>query len=316
MSVWAVGRRNTLPEAMRRWGWSLVVVLWLFGVRDTFRAASDTRSELALHFLDVGQGDAAALRTPAGRWVLIDAGPKSERADAGRRVVIPFLLRHRVRELTLAFVSHAHADHLGGLLSVLNRFPPDMVVEPGELVADSLYYEFLGQLATGAIPWHRGRRGERFTLDSVRFTILHPDPSWSGWGDDVNENSLVLLVEYRAFQALFAGDAGFPAEHEILPRARPVDLLKVGHHGSKGSTGADWLRALEPDAAVLSVGRNNYGHPSPETLDRLGRRRVGVWRTDKDGTVAVTTDGRRMTVTSRDRSVSYDVGDNSVNSEQ
>jgi competence protein ComEC len=307
VSLWAVGRRNTLAEAMRRWSWSLVAALWLLGVKETFSNASDTGSELALHFLDVGQGDAAVLRTPAGRWVLVDAGPKTERADAGRRVVVPFLLRHGVRELTMAFVSHAHADHLGGLLSVLNRFRSGIVVEPGELVADSLYYDFLDELATGAIPWHRGRQGERFTVDSVSFTILHPDPAWSGWGEDVNEDSLVLLIEYRAFQVLFAGDAGFPAEHEMLTRTRPVDLLKVGHHGSRGSTGAGWLRALEPEAAVISVGRNNYGHPSPETLGRLRGHRVAVWRTDQDGTVAVTTDGSRMTLRSRGRTATYDV---------
>jgi competence protein ComEC len=117
----------------------------------------------------------------------------------------------------------------------------------------------------------------------------------------------VLLIEYRAFQVLFAGDAGFPAEQEMLTRTRPVDLLKVGHHGSRGSSGSDWLNALRPDAAVLSVGRNNYGHPSPETLVRLRRRAVEVWRTDQDGTVAVTTDGRQMTIRSRDRSEIYDV---------
>ncbi|HET6836947.1 MAG TPA: DNA internalization-related competence protein ComEC/Rec2 [Gemmatimonadales bacterium] len=307
VSLWAVGRHNTLVEAARRWSWSLVGALWLFGIRDTFSAVSDTGSELALHFLDVGQGDAAVLRTPAGRWVLIDAGPRTDRADAGRRVVVPFLLRQRVRELTLAFVSHAHADHLGGLLSVLDRFPSGMVVEPGELVPDSLYHTFLDELATAAIPWHRGRRGERFTLDSVSFTIIHPDPAWSGWGDDVNEDSLVLLIEYRSFQVLFAGDAGFPAEHEMLRHTRPVDLLKVGHHGSRGSTGSDWLMALQPEAAVLSVGRNNYGHPSLETLDRLRRHRVAVWRTDQDGTVEVSTDGWQMTLRSRGRTARYDV---------
>jgi competence protein ComEC len=181
------------------------------------------------------------------------------------------------------------------------------VVEPGELVADSLYYQFLDELAIGKVLWHRGRRGERLTLDSVSFTILHPDAAWSGWGEDVNEDSLVLLIEYRSFQVLFAGDAGFPAEREMLRAARPVDLLKVGHHGSRGSTGSDWLGALQPEVAVLSVGRNTYGHPAPETLDRLRRHRAAVWRTDQDGTVAVTTDGWQMRVRSKQRTVVYDV---------
>jgi competence protein ComEC len=247
------------------------------------------------------------LRTPAGHWVLIDAGPASDRGDAGRRVVVPFLLRHGARELTVAFVSHAHADHLGGVPSVLERFRAGIVIEPGEPVADPLYHGFLDELATEVIPWRRGRRGDRFVLDSVQFTILHPDRDWSGWGEDINEDSLVLLVEYGSFQALFAGDAGFPAERELRNRTRPVDLLKVGHHGSRGSTGGEWLDSLRPLAAVVSVGGNNYGHPSPETLERLRRRRIAVWRTDRDGSVTVTTDGRRMTIEAKEHSATYDV---------
>ena len=307
VSLWAVGRRNTLSEAVRRWSWSGVAALWAILLWSSIPVAAHSGSKLALHFLDVGQGDGAVLRTPRGRWVLIDAGPVSDRGDAGRRVVVPFLLRHQVRRLDLAFVSHAHADHLGGVPSVLNRFSTGMVIEPGELVPDPLYYGFLDELASSAVAWHAGRQGERYTLDSVRFTVLHPDPTWSGWGDDVNEDSLVLLIEYGEFQAVLAGDAGFPAEREMRGRTRRVDLLKVGHHGSRGSTGEEWLDSLRPRAAVLSLGYNNYGHPSPETLDRLRRRRVSVWRTDQDGTVAVTTDGRQMTVQSRGRTETYDV---------
>ncbi|MEP7227110.1 MAG: hypothetical protein ABI785_07095, partial [Gemmatimonadales bacterium] len=148
---------------------------------------------------------------------------------------------------------------------------------------------------------------ERFDLDGVAFTVLHPDPAWHGWGEDVNEDSLVLLVEYGAFQALFAGDAGFPAEAEMRNRTRAVDLLKVGHHGSRGSTGDEWLDSLRPSAAVISVGRNKYGHPSSPTLARLRRHRVEVWRTDRDGPIAVMTDGMQMTVQSKGRSTTYDV---------
>ncbi|HSB52847.1 MAG TPA: hypothetical protein VLD58_00750, partial [Gemmatimonadales bacterium] len=121
-------------------------------------------------------------------------------------------------------------------------------------------------------------------------------PGWAGWGQDVNEDSVVLLVEYGRFQALFAGDAGFPAEADLRGRVGPVDLLKVGHHGSRGSTGEEWLDSLRPAVAVISVGRNDYGHPAPATLARLTAHRVRLWRTDRDGTVSVTTDGGQMRV--------------------
>jgi competence protein ComEC len=306
VSLWAIGRRNTLAEALRRWSWAAVTALWT-GLLWGWAGSADTGSGLALHFLDVGQGDGAVLRTPAGSWVLIDAGPRSDHGDAGRRVIIPFLASQRARGLAVAFVSHAHADHLGGVLSVLDRFRPEIVIEPGEQFADPLYHGFLGELAEQSVPWHPGRRGERFTLDSVDFTILHPDPGWAGWGEDLNEDSLVLLIEYGAFEVLFAGDAGFPAEAEMRGRTRRVDLLKVGHHGSRGSTGDEWLDSLRPRAAVISVGHNNYGHPSRETLDRLHRHHVTVWRTDQDGPVSVMTDGKQMTVRSRERTTRYDV---------
>jgi competence protein ComEC len=309
VSLWAIGRRNTLAEAARRWSWAGLATLWIGGLWVWAPDSGDAGSGLTLHFLDVGQGDGALLRTPAGRWVLIDAGPRNDRFDAGRRVMVPFLMRQGAPGLAVAFVSHAHADHLGGVPSVLDRFHAGMVIEPGDQVADPLYYEFLDELAAESIAWHRGRRGERFTLDSVRFTILHPY-EWSRWGEDLNEDSLVLLVEYGGFQALFAGDAGFPAEAEMRGRTRAVDLLKVGHHGSRGSTGDEWLDSLRPSAAVISVGRNNYGHPSPITVARLLRHRVAVWRTDLDGAVTVTTDGKLMTVKAGDRSATYDVGEN------
>ena len=307
--LWAMGRRNTLAEAARRCGWGCVGMLGLGLLRGWTPAAADGGSGFSLHFLNVGQGDGAVLRTPAGRWILIDAGPISDAGDAGRRVVIPFLTRHGARNLALAIVSHAHADHLGGVPSVLERFPAAEVIEPGEQVADPLYYRFLDELSAEAIPWHVGRRGEHFTLDSLDFTILHPDRSWSGWGEDLNEDSLVLLIEYHDFQVLFAGDAGFPAEQEMRSRIRHIDLLKIGHHGSRGSTGDEWLDSLRPTGAIISVGQNKYGHPAPETLNRLRKHHVAVWRTDQDGTVTVTTDGRRMTVHSLHRATTYEVGD-------
>jgi competence protein ComEC len=310
LSLWAIGARNTLAEAIRRWSWVGVATLWIGTLWVWAPASADAGSGLALHFLDVGQGDGAVLRTPLGRWIVIDAGPRNDRSDAGRRVVVPFLARGGARELALAFVSHAHADHLGGMPAVLDRFHAGMVIEPGDQVADPLYYEFLDELAAESMAWHRGRRGERFTLDSVRFTILHPY-EWSRWGEDLNEDSLVLLVEYGAFQALFAGDAGFAAEAEMRGRTRAVDLLKVGHHGSRGSTGDEWLDSLRPKMAVISVGRNTYGHPASETLARLLKHRVDVWRTDRDGEVTVTTDGRHMTVKAGGRSEMYDVTQNS-----
>ncbi len=309
LALWAMGDRNTIGEAGRRAGWAGTALLWAGLLHGLGSGSADGDRELALHFLDVGQGDGAVLRTPGGRWVLIDAGPSGERSDAGRRVVAPFLTRKGARGLAVVVLSHAHADHLGGIPSVLKRFPAGVVIEPAALVADPLYGDFLKSLAASRTAWHSARTGERFVLDGVDFTVLHPDPKWAEWGEDVNEDSVVLLVEYGRFQALFAGDAGIPAEAALRKRLMPVDLLKVGHHGSRGSTGDDWLTVLRPKAAIISVGRNEYGHPAPETLRRLAAHQVEVRRTDLDGTVSVTTDGRRMTIQWARETRTYDVAE-------
>ena len=307
LALWVMAIRNTPGEAARRLGWICTVVAWGALGRAVLTGSPASDAGLALHFLDVGQGDAAVLRTPSGHWVVVDAGPASEGSDAGRRVVAPFLERQGVRNLALIVVSHAHADHLGGVPALLARFRTGVVLEPGALVADQRYTAFLAELRTKGVRWHPAQGHERFTLDGVTFSVLHPVPGWAGWEEDVNEDSVVLLVEYGAFQALLSGDAGFPAEEAMAGRLRPVDLLKVGHHGSRGSTGDGWLAALRPRVAVISVGRNDYGHPSPPTLARLSRHGVEVRRTDLEGTISVTTDGTRMTIRSRGRTATYDV---------
>jgi competence protein ComEC len=268
---------------------------------------ADSDGRLALHFLDVGQGDGAVIRTPGGRFVVVDAGPRSERLDAGRRVVAPFLTRKRAGRLAAVVISHAHADHVGGATSVLERFSAEVVLEPGAVFEDPGYARFLGVVAAGGIPWRPARPGDAFTLDGVRFTLMHPDTAWSGWGEDLNEDSLILCVEYGGFRALFPGDAGFAAERHLAGRIGPVSLLKVGHHGSRGSTGEDWLAELQPRVAVVSVGANNYGHPAPETLARLARSGADLRRTDREGTVTVLTDGAVMTVSSRGGETRYDL---------
>ncbi len=295
LCLWIRGRANTVAEAWRRVLWVGVVGLWApLGVGLLSRPAGNHR--LALHFLDVGQGDGAAIRTPGGRWVLVDAGPRTDRFDAGQRRVIPFLLRHRAESLDLVMVSHAHADHLGGIPAVLERFPVARAVEPGLAVADPLYLEFLEAVEQRGIAWQPARAGQRIEIDGVGFSILHPDTLWPGWAEDLNEDSVVLLVEYGAFQAVLAGDAGRPVEALLGGRVGPVDVLKVGHHGSAGASGQAWVRELQPKVAVVSVGQNRYGHPAPEVMARLGAEGVTVWRTDRDGVVTIETDGRTMEV--------------------
>ncbi|HJQ66477.1 MAG TPA: DNA internalization-related competence protein ComEC/Rec2 [Gemmatimonadales bacterium] len=279
---WVVAARIAFIAALSAWG-------SLF-----FRAPRDRDGVLTVHFLDVGQGDAAVLRTPAGHWALIDGGPRTPQGDAGRRVVLPFLRRHGVNALSLVVATHGDADHLGGLPAVIEALPPAVVLEPGEPLGRPLYLEFLADVERDRARWHPARAGDRVELDGVTFQVLSPDSAWMTQPVDVNEHGVVLLVSYGATRLLFMADAGLPVEARLAGRVGRVDLLKVGHHGSRTATSEEWLDELSPARAVVSVGAHNtYGHPTPEVLERLGRHHVETLRTDRLGTITLTTDGQR-----------------------
>jgi competence protein ComEC len=309
VAAWGGWGGTTRWEAGRRLGLALAVLTWASVFAGSVRRLPDSARGLTLHFLDVGQGDATAIRTPGGRWILIDAGPSNGRTDAGRRIVAPFLGRQGASAVALAILSHAHADHVGGLQAILDREPVGEVLEPGRLTEEKEYLALLDRLEQDRIPWRVVRDSARFELDGVRFTVLHPSASWAGWEEDLNEDSAVLLVEYAGFRGLFAGDAGLPAEARLRGRVGRVDLLKVGHHGSRGATGNDWLAELHPRVAIISSGRGNrYGHPHPETLDRLAGAGAEIWRTDMNGTITVQVDSGGMTAEGRGRRAAWPNG--------
>jgi len=286
------------------WLWNSPRRPWLIAARvafvstvfvtTTFRdviSLDDCRC-LTVHFLDVGQGDAAALRTPNGRWIVIDGGPRTPEWDAGRRVVVPFLRGQGVGRVAVLVATHGDADHLGGLPAVVEAFDPELVLEPGEPLGRPLYLEFLAGVEASGARWHPARAGDRVEVDGVVLEVLSPDSLWLRLPLDVNEHGVVLRVRYGTVRLLFQADAGLPVESRLVGTVGRVDLLKVGHHGSRSATSDEWLDELEPRTAVISVGRhNNYGHPAPDVLARLARHGVTVFRTDQSGTITFSTDG-------------------------
>ena len=313
-ALWIVGRRNTGRRAALRLGWLAGAVGVMSLVPLGKLVAPHEGPGLSLHFLNVGQGDAALIRTPAGRWILVDAGPAGSPTmgtgagpdrDAGRDVVLPFLVRRGVRRLAAFVLSHAHLDHGGGAPAVLAEIPAELILEPAEPVVEPRYLELLQLAADRGMRWQPARAGDSLVVDGVQLRVLHPDTAWSGWRSDLNDDSVVLLVRFESFQAVLAGDLGVRAESLLAGRVGTIDLLKVGHHGSAGSTGVPWLAELSPRAAVISVGANRYGHPAPAALARLADAGAEVWRTDRDGTISVTVEDTTMTVRGRRTSRVY-----------
>ena len=293
------------------WLWNSPRRPWLIAARvalvttvlvaTTFRdvVTLDACRCLTVFFLDVGQGDAAALRTPNGRWIVIDGGPRTPERDAGRRVVVPFLRDQGVGRVAVVVATHGDADHLGGLPAVVEAFPPELVLEPGEPLGRPLYLEFLAGVEASGARWHGARAGDRVEVDGVVLEVLSPDSLWLRLPLDVNDHGVVLRVTYETVHLLFQADAGLPVEGRLAGTVGRVDLLKVGHHGSRTATSDEWLDELAPREAVISVGRNNhYGHPAPQVLERLARHGVAVFRTDRNGTITFSTDGHGARVRS------------------
>lgn len=295
LAAWLlINGRATIREAGRRAAWGAVTAGWIWLVIAVGSVRESGR--LTLDFLDVGQGDAIAIRTPHGRWVVVDAGPAGTGSDAGRRIVVPHLRRHGARRVDLFVLSHAHRDHVGGASAIARAMPVGLALEPGITFADEAYLEWLGVVREEGTRWRVARAGETWTIDGVAFRVLHPASAWDGSGIDLNEDSIVLEVRYGDFVTVLTGDAGIPAEAAWAAEVAGATVLKVGHHGSRGATGDSLLERLHAQAAIISLGRNRYGHPAPETLARLARAGVPVWRTDAGGTVHVSTDGHAVEV--------------------
>ncbi|MEE9208229.1 MAG: DNA internalization-related competence protein ComEC/Rec2 [Gemmatimonadota bacterium] len=247
------------------------------------------RGETLLCTLDVGQGDAAVLRTERGHWALFDTGPPS----AGP-VITRFLTQNGAREIDLLILSHPDVDHLGGAADVFRQFTVRRVLDGGRPLAKLAYGQFLAQVELEGATWLRVTAGDRFRLDNVAITILAPGPlefDSPGRPRTANESSVVFrLTTDDGFRYLNTGDASAKLEADILARwprdSVQADLLKVGHHGSKTSSSTSWLRAVGAPEAVISSGTGNrYGHPHVSVLARLASAGVEtIWRTDGQGT--------------------------------
>jgi competence protein ComEC len=245
---------------------------------------------LEIHAIDVGQGDALAVRTPGGRWLLVDTGPRGARFDAGRDRVVPYLLRRGVRRIDVLVLTHPDADHIGGAEAVLEAFDTGVVIDPGFPAGKDMFIDLLAAARGAGGRWVAARAGQSFLMDGVEITMLYPATSFDG-APDANDNSVVFRLAYGDFAALFTGDAPTAVEDAIVahdPAALRAQLLKVGHHGSRTSTGEQLLLAARPELAFISAGRNNrYGHPNPRVLRRLESHGVRVLRTDQLGSIIV-----------------------------
>ena len=246
---------------------------------------------LSVTCLDVGQGDCAVVVTSNKTCHLIDGG-SSNVSDVGRDRILPYLKSQGISLVDYVWVSHTDSDHISGIMEMLqlqaehrssvhirNLMLPDWEHHPEN-------YETMKKMAQKAkVNIHMMGKGDSLKDGEVVWEVLQPD---TGQGNDVNEDSQVILLEAGEFQALFTGDIGTEAEGRIEGMLRDVDFLKVAHHGSRYSTEETFLQKTKPEIAIVSCSSTNrYGHPSAETVERLEKSGCRIWYTMKSGAVTV-----------------------------
>ena len=253
---------------------------------------------LHVDIVDVGQGDAILITTPSGQQILVDGGPSPSALLSGLGKRMPFW----DRSIDLVVLTHPDADHITGLVEALSRYEVEAWMDNGVDASETLYLEGRTLLDREGVPRLVAEAGQRFALEhGIVLEVLHPGKRlMTRTRADDHNNSVVLRLSWGEMSFLLTGDVEAEAEELLLQSGEPLkaDVLKVAHHGSGGSSTAEFLRAVHPTYAAISVGAENLaGHPAQEVLDRLAQEPgVTVLRTDEQGTIEFVSDGRQVWV--------------------
>lgn len=243
------------------------------------------KSELTA--IDVGHGDAIFVRAPGGATMLVDAGNLSEYVDHGRRTVAPFLWANHETHLDVLMVTHPDSDHIGGALYLVENMPIGTVVLGAHAFPGTLEDALVAACERRGVPVQRVARGDRFALGGANVEILHP-PRTLPHRLDENDRSIVARVSWGGFSALLTGDIELPAETMLRDADLHARVLKVPHHGSRTSSSAEFLRAVQPELAVVSVApRGQTSVLREEVVERYAERGIPLLRTDIVGGVRI-----------------------------
>ena len=280
-----------------KWKWlivslSIICIIQIEGIVHDFKP-----KEMVITIFDVGQGDASLIQTPNGKTVLIDAGFWNPGYNSGESIILPHLQSKGIDELDAVILSHPHSDHIGGIISLLDGIEIEVIYNSGYEYDSRLYQNYIEKAAKMGVKVEPLKSGDYLEIDpSVLFLVLGPEPNHSS--ADPNEHSVIVNIIYGDTEFLFTGDAGIKQEEKLIENYAELldtDFLKVGHHGSRTSSGNEFLEWVTPEFAVTSLGeRNRFGHPHVESVARLMETKSELYFTSRDKALVFRSDGKRI----------------------
>lgn len=237
--------------------------------------------ETSVYFFDVGQGDSEFVVFPNGARILIDGGPPNGRAVRGIDRALGFFDRY----IDVIILTHPEEDHLGGLIEVLQRIPVGVVLTNNHERENAMYQEFARTIEYTGTVRESVASGDIIRYGDATIEIISPSKESVLKNISTNDASIVFVLNTNGTRLLFSGDIGEKKEKELIKVLQGVDVLKVAHHGSKYSSSDAFLGAIQPTISFVGVGKNSYGHPTDEVLERISSVGSVLFRTDRDHTL-------------------------------
>lgn len=278
----------------------ITILIALFGIlkhfnifesKDTLVDSSINENKLEIHYLDVGQGDSTLIKSGESS-MLIDSGIKenSER-------IVEYIRSLNIGKLDYVIATHPHEDHIGGLEYIIDTIPVENIIMPNAVHNTRTFEGLLDSIERNGLEITQAVSGDRYKLGLSEFLIIGPNSKEYG---NLNNYSVSMKLDYKNTSFMFTGDAEKLAELEMVEKYSNYlssDVLKVGHHGSNTSTSDEFLEAVNPNLAVISVGKDNkYNHPNTEVIESLNKKNIKIYDTANQGDIILYTDGEHIEI--------------------
>lgn len=265
---------------------SVFISLYYDEIDNTY--SKNVNSNLEVYFLDVGQADSILIKNN-DEAMLIDAGNNED-----GELIANYIKNLGITNLKYLVGTHPHEDHIGGLDNIINDFNISNIYMPDVITTTKTFTEVLDAMEKKNLMYDVPNIGDKISLGDANLEVIYTGDD----ENDLNNTSIVLRLDFGEVSFLFTGDATNKTEEVILNKNIDVDILKVGHHGSRYSSINDFLNKVNPKYAIISVGTGNtYGHPHKETINKFNKKKIETHRTDKEGTILISTDGINIDIT-------------------